>query len=104
LDLTRPPRASPYLAQYVVQQHAEDNADGYPLAVVIILLQMYMDDIMTSLETDDKAVKAPDQHIQLLGKAGFKIWRWCSNKPKALEVCRWKIGLRTSTLNLSYLV
>ena len=65
LDLSRPPevyeamrlmfgdRSSPYLAQYVVRQHANDNRDDYPLAVAIILSQMYMDDIMTSLETDD---------------------------------------------------
>ena len=56
--------ASPYLAQYVVQvvqQHAEDNRDNYPLAVAIILLQMYMDGIMTSLETDEEAMKARDQ-------------------------------------------
>ena len=54
-------RASRYLAQYVVyvvRQHAEDNRDDYPLAVAIILSQMYMDDIMTSLETDDEAIKA----------------------------------------------
>ena len=49
-------RASPYLALYIVRQHAEDNNDDYPLAVAIILLQMYMDDIMTSLETDDEAI------------------------------------------------
>ena len=97
LDLTRPPevheamrlmfgdRASPYLAQYIVRQHAKDDVDCYPLAVSIILLQMYLDDIMTALETDDEAVKARDQLIQFLGKAGFKIRHWCSNKPKVLE-------------------
>ena len=57
--------ASPYLAQYVVRQHAEDNRDDYPLAVAIILSQMYMDDIMTSLETDDEAIKARDQLREL---------------------------------------
>ena len=63
LDLSKPPevyeamrsmfsdRASPYLAQYVVRQRAEDNRDNYPLAVTIILLQMYTDDIMTSAVT-----------------------------------------------------
>ena len=62
MDLTRPPdvyevirlmfgdRASPYLAQYIVRQNAEDNRDVCPLAAAIILLQMYMDDVMTSLE------------------------------------------------------
>ncbi|XP_068734448.1 uncharacterized protein [Montipora capricornis] len=78
-------RASPYLAQYVVRQHAEDNRDDYPLAVAIILSQMYMDDSITSLETDDKANKALDQLRELLGKAGFKIRRWCSNRPEVLR-------------------
>ena len=67
--------ASPYFAHYVVQQRAEDNRDNYPLAVTIILLQMYMDGIMTSLETDDEAIKSRDQLRELLGKAGFEIRR-----------------------------
>ena len=66
-------RASPYLAQYVVRQHAEDYRDDYPIAVAIILSQMYMDNIMTLLEMDDEAIKAQDQLRELLGKAGFKI-------------------------------
>ena len=77
--------ASPYLALYVVRQHAEDNRDIYPLAVTITLLQMYMDDSMTSLETEDEAIKARDQLRELLGKAGFKIRRWCSNRPEVLR-------------------
>ena len=78
-------RASPYLAQYVVLQHAEDNKEVCPLAAAIILLQMYMNDVMTSLETEDEAVDARDELIESLGKAGFKIRRWCSNRPKVLE-------------------
>ena len=77
--------ASPYLAQYVVQQYAEDNRDNYTLAVAIILLQMYMDGIMTLLETDDEAIKARDQLRELLGKAGFEIRHWCGNMPKVLR-------------------
>lgn len=40
---------------------------------------------MTSLETDDETIKIPDQLIELLGKAGFKIRRWCSNRSNMLE-------------------
>ena len=43
-------RASLYLAQYVVRQHAEDNRNDHPLAIAIILLQVYVDDIMTPIE------------------------------------------------------
>ena len=77
--------ASPVLAQYVVQQHTEDNRDNYPLAVAIILLQMYMDGIVTSLETDDEAIKSRGQLRELLGKAGFEIRRRCGNMPKVLR-------------------
>jgi len=37
---------------------------------------------MTSLETDDEAIKAQDPLGERLGKAGFKIRRWCSNRPE----------------------
>ena len=78
-------RASPYPAQYVVRQHAKDNKDICALATALILLQMYMDDVMTSLETEDGTVDACYHLIELLGKAGFKIRRRCSNRPKVLE-------------------
>ena len=95
LDLSRPPevyeamrlidRSSPYLAHYVVRQHAKENRDDYPLAVARILSQMYIDDIMTSLETVDEAMKARNQIRELHGRAGFKIRRWCSNRSEVLR-------------------
>ena len=81
--LTRPPDmyetirlmfgdcASPYLAKYVVRHHVKDNKDVCPLAAAIILLQMYMDDVMKLLETEDDAVDACDRLIELFGKAGL---------------------------------
>ena len=83
-------RASPYLAQYVVRQHAEDNRDNYPLAVTIILLQMYMDDIRTSLETEDEAIKAREQLRELLGKAS-KYGVGVVTGQRYLEMFLWKI-------------
>ena len=63
---------------FVVRHYAEGHKGDYPQAGAIILLQMHMDNIMTLLETDDEAVKIRDQLIELLGKAGFIIRRWCS--------------------------
>ena len=57
MSLTFDDRASLYLAQYVVRQHAEDNRNDHPQAIARILLQVYVDDIMTSLSTDDDAIK-----------------------------------------------
>ena len=57
MSLTFDDRASLYLVQYVVRQHAEDNRNDHPLAIAVILLQVYVDDIMTSLSTNDKRLK-----------------------------------------------
>ena len=67
-------RASLYLAQYVVRQHAEDNRNDHPLAIAIILLQVYVDDIMTPLSTNDEAIKAREELREPLGKAGNAVW------------------------------
>ncbi|XP_031552329.1 uncharacterized protein LOC116289524, partial [Actinia tenebrosa] len=75
-------RASPFLAQHVVRQHAEENKEDYPLVVPIVLQQMYMDDIMASLQTVDEAIHARKELTALFGAAGFKIRRWCSNQIK----------------------
>ena len=75
-------RASLYLAQYVVRQHAEDNRNDHPLAIAIILLQVYVDDIMTSLTTNDEAVKAREELRESLGEAGFKMRSGGNNRPE----------------------
>ena len=58
MSLTLDDRASLYLVQYVERQPAEDNRNDHPLAIAVILLQVYVDDIMTSLNTNDEAIKA----------------------------------------------
>ena len=65
-------RASLYLAQYVVRQHAEDNRNDHPLAIAIILLQVYVDDIMTSLTNNDEAVKAREELREPLARQASK--------------------------------
>lgn len=50
-------RASLYLAQYVVR-HVDGNRNDDPLAIAIILLQVYVNDIMTSLSINDEVIKA----------------------------------------------
>ena len=66
-------RASLYLTQYVVRQHAQDNRDDHPLAKAIILLQVYV---------DSEAIKAREELREPLGKAGFKMRSGCSNRPE----------------------
>ena len=73
---------APHFAQYVVRQHAQDNRNDHPLAIAIILLQVYVDDIMTSLTTNDEAVKAREELREPLGEAGFKMRSGGNNRPE----------------------
>ena len=41
-------RASPYLAQFVFRSHAQDFIDKYPQAALVMIQDMYMDDILDS--------------------------------------------------------
>ena len=47
--------ASPFLAQYVVQQHARQHEAEYPLAAEVVLQSTYMDDSMTSAENVEQS-------------------------------------------------
>ena len=40
---------------------------------------------MTSLETNNEAIKARYQLRELLSKAGFEKRLWCSNRPEVLR-------------------
>ena len=41
-------RASPFLAQFVVRSHAQDFIDKYPVSALVMIQDMYMDDILDS--------------------------------------------------------
>ena len=45
--------ASPFLAQYVAQEHARKHAAELPLTAATVLQSTYMDDSMSSVEDDD---------------------------------------------------
>lgn len=78
-------RASPFLAQKVLLHHAESNEDNFPVAARILKEETYVDDVMTCLETEEEAKEAREELTQLLGKGGFSIRRWCSNRLSPLD-------------------
>ena len=96
LDNDRPPdvyefqrvvfsvNASPFLAQYVTQQHARTNADTLPLAADAVLSSTYMDDTMTSVEDSRTARQLYDELAMLWQKAGLHARKWLSNSTDVL--------------------
>ena len=98
LDLTKPvdvyeavrlvfgDKASPSdLAQFVVRSHAQDFQDKHPAAALVMLLNMYMDDILDSEDSEGDAIHVRDDLMKLLSDAGFRAQKWCSNRAKVLE-------------------
>ena len=77
--------SSPFLAQFVLQQHAEKNKDPYPLAAYTIENATYMDDSMDSAVDDQQAIELYRQLKELYEKADMHPHKWLSNSRNVLE-------------------
>ena len=75
----------PFCAQYVWQKHAEIHKEEYPLASEAVKSSCYMDDLMPSVESVDKAKEVRKQLTELEDKAGFHIRKWISQKTEVVE-------------------
>ena len=76
--------ASPYLAQFVSQQHAIAYQEQYPRAAETILKSTYMDDSMDSAEDDHEAIQLYKQLTQVWNLAGMHARKWISNSAEVL--------------------
>jgi hypothetical protein len=77
-------RAAPFLAQYVVRTHAENNKEKYPLAAETCRKRIYMDDAIESLDSIEEIKELRRQLRELLKTGGFDIRKWCSNSIEVL--------------------
>ena len=71
--------ASPFLAQYVSQFHANLFKHSHPRASETILKSTYMDDSMDSVMSEAEGVKLYKELSELWVKAGMKTHKWLSN-------------------------
>ena len=97
LDTDRPPteyefsrvvfgiNASPFMAQFVTQEHARQNATVYPLAAETVLESTYMDDSMDSVIDESTACELYRQLSELWKKAGMDARKWMSNSAMVLS-------------------
>ena len=79
--LTFTDRASPYLAQFVFRSHALDFKENHTAAAMVLLRDMYMNDIFRSGETVENAVLVREIRLTLV----FFAQKWCSNRIEVLE-------------------
>ncbi|XP_035901806.1 uncharacterized protein LOC118507435 [Anopheles stephensi] len=79
LRMTFGAACSPCTAQYVKNENAELYQSRYPRAVQCIKEEHYVDDMLTSLETEAEAVDLAHQVSHIHANAGFRLHNWLSN-------------------------
>ena len=77
--------SSPFLAQFVLQQHAKTYQTDFPVAAETIQKSTYMDDSMDSTLSEEKAIELYTQLSLLLTKAGMHARKWMSNSSTVLS-------------------
>ena len=75
----------PFCAQFTWKKHAELHQEDYPLAADAVKNHCYMDDLMPSVDSVEKAIETRRQLTEMGDKAGFHVRKWVSNCPEVLE-------------------
>ncbi|KRX18442.1 hypothetical protein T07_13209, partial [Trichinella nelsoni] len=70
---------SPFLAMSVTRHHALNHLQGFPLGANQVLENMYVDDIVFSVDEDEEARETVRQLVSLMEKGGFHLTKWVSN-------------------------
>ena len=97
IDRSRPPdiyefsrvvfgvNCSPFLAQFVVQEHAKCHEAEFFVASETVLKSTYMDDSMDSVASPDEGIQLYQQLSQLLLKANMCARKWLSNSVEVMN-------------------
>ena len=78
--------ASPFMAQYVTQEHARRHATMLPLAAETVLDSTYMDDSLTSVADENEGCDLYQQLSLLWKRAGMHARKWLSNSTAVLAL------------------
>ena len=78
--------SSPTCANFCLKKTATLNqADFDTETVRTVIKNMYVDDLMKSVNTNDLAIRLVNQLREILAKGGFRLRKWLSNNRKVLE-------------------
>ena len=72
-------KSSPVLSIATVKKHAEKNANQHPQASQEIQDNMYVHDLLSGDETDDKALGLHHSLDEVMESGGFTLTKWASN-------------------------
>ncbi|GFV78117.1 integrase catalytic domain-containing protein [Trichonephila clavipes] len=79
-------RSTPFLAPRVIKQLCLHESDAFPLAAVITLSDIYMDDIVTGCENIENAKILKNQLIKMFKTCGMTLHKWNSNNSELLDI------------------
>lgn len=78
--------SSPSVACYALRRTAEDRKDtAAPEVVKTVQCNFYMDDCLTSVSSEEKAVALVKNLRDLCAEGGFNLTKWVSNSRKVLS-------------------
>lgn len=77
--------SSPSTALFVLNENATRFAGEYPAAVDAILHRHYMDDMLTSVDTEEEAIQLANEVRYVHQQGGFHMRNWVSNSLTVLE-------------------
>ncbi|XP_066596913.1 uncharacterized protein [Prorops nasuta] len=77
--------SSPFLAIRTIHKLADDEMVYYTKASKVLKTDLYVDDLLTGVETVQEACSLRDEIIRLLAKGDFNIQQWASNDPKIIK-------------------
>lgn len=77
--------ASPYLAVKALKQCASDAEKEMPRAAQVVQNDFYMDDLLTSVESEPQANTLKLELTELLHRGGFELAKWRSNCSQIME-------------------
>ena len=72
-------KPSAVIAQIAMRKTVEESIEVHPIASQTIIKDSYMDDILSSTDSDDESVAQMKAIDSILGAKGFKIKEWISN-------------------------
>ncbi|XP_055522662.1 uncharacterized protein LOC129716848 [Wyeomyia smithii] len=78
-------RPSPFLATRTPKQLAMDERTHFPLAARAVEQDVYMDDVLTGVDNEETALNLRMQLEEMLQRGGFRLRKWASNCPSALQ-------------------
>ena len=78
---------SPAIFGETIRKHVSQFKERHPQAVSM-LEHLYADDFSGSVSDSDEALTVYKEAKEILGKGGFNLWKWNSNKKEVLREIR----------------